>query len=68
MPQRFTASQLAAQVRDRLGWQAEQYRPRHATYDLKKLRGKQWGQKLEHSRCYQPDEDSLKIMAALLTL
>jgi hypothetical protein len=57
---------LAAQVRDLLG--DEQYRPRHASYDLKKLRGKQWVHKIENSRRYQPDEHGLKTMAALLTL
>jgi hypothetical protein len=67
-PAGFTASQLAAQVRDLLGWDEAQYRPRHAAYDLKKLRGKQWVVKLEKSRRYQPDELGLKTMAALLTL
>ena len=68
LPRGFTASQLAAQVRNLLGWQEEQYRPRHASYDLKKLRGKQWVHKIEKSRRYQPDEHGLKTMAALLTL
>ncbi len=68
LPAGFTASQLAAQVRDLLGWDEEQYRSRHAAYDLKKLRGKQWVLKLEKSRRYQPDELGLKTMAALLTL
>jgi hypothetical protein len=68
LPQGFTASQLAVQVRDLLGWSQEQYRPRHASYDLKKLRGKLWVHKIEKSRRYQPDEHGLKTMAALLTL
>jgi hypothetical protein len=68
LPTGFTASQLAAKVRDLLGWQEAQYHSRQAAYDLKKLRGKQWVQKIENSRHYQPDEQGLKTMAALLTL
>lgn len=68
LPNGFSASQLADQVRDQLGWSEEQYQPRHAAYDLKKLRGKQWVHKIEKSRRYQPDEQGLKTMAALLTL
>lgn len=67
-PAGFTASQLAAQVRDLLGWDEAQYRSRQAAYDLKKMRGKQWVVKLEKSRRYQPDERGLKTMAALFTL
>jgi len=68
LPAGFTASQLAAQVRDLLGCNEDQYRPRQAAYDLKKLRGKQWVFKIGKSRRYQPDERGLKTMAALLTL
>jgi hypothetical protein len=64
----FTASQLAAQVRDLLGWTEDQYQSRHAAYDLKKLRGKQWVHKIDNSRRYLPDAQGLKTMAALLTL
>jgi hypothetical protein len=42
--------------------------PRHASYDLKKLRGKHWVHKIGKSRRYEPDPDGLKIMTALLTL
>lgn len=68
LPGGFTASQLAAKVRSLLGWSQDQYHPRHAAYDLKKLRGKQWVHKIERSRRYQTDTTSLKTMAALLTL
>jgi hypothetical protein len=67
-PRGFTSSQVAAKVRDLLGWSEHQYQPRHAAYDLKKLRGKQWVQKIDHSRRYQADATGLKTMAALLTL
>ncbi len=45
-----------------------QYLPRHASYDLKKLRGKQWVHKIGNSRRYEPTSDGLKLMTALLTL
>jgi hypothetical protein len=67
-PNGFTVSQLARQVRTILGLEADQYLPRHASYDLKKLRGKQWVYKIENSRRYQPDPQGLMNMTALLTL
>jgi hypothetical protein len=66
--QGFTVSQLAQEVRDILGLDESQYLPRHASYDLKKLRGKQWVHKIGKSRRYEPDPDGLKAMTALLTL
>lgn len=53
VPNGFAVSQLADKVRDILGLAAHQYQPRHASYDLKKLRGKQWVEKMGKSRCYQ---------------
>lgn len=67
-PNGFTVSQLARQVRTILGLAEDQYLPRHASYDLKKLRGKQWVHKIEKSRRYQPDPRGLMNMTALLTL
>lgn len=67
-PQGFTASQLAQEVRTILGLEENQYLPRHASYDLKKLRGKHWVHKIGKSRRYEPDPEGLKIMTALLTL
>ena len=67
-PTGFTASQLADKVRYFMGWDDTQYRPRQAAYDLRKLRGKQWVEKIGNSRRYQPLLAGLKIMAALLTL
>jgi hypothetical protein len=68
LPRGFTASQLADQVRHLMGWDENQYQPRQAAYDLKKLRGKQWVEKIGNSRRYQPHPTGLKTMAALLTL
>jgi hypothetical protein len=68
LPDGFTASQLADKVRHLVGWNENQYQPRQAAYDLKKLRGKQWVEKIGNSRRYQPLPTGLKIMAALLTL
>jgi len=66
--QGFTVSQLAQEVRTMLGWDDDQYLPRHASYDLKKLRGKHWVHKIGKSRRYEPDPHGLKAMTALLTL
>ena len=68
LPHGFTASQLADKVRHLTGWDENQYQPRQAAYDLKKLRGKQWVEKIGNSRRYQPHPTGLKTMAALLTL
>ncbi len=65
-PQGFTVSDLAAKVRDILG--IADYLPRHASYDLKKFRAKQWVYKIGKSRRYQPAPDGLQTMSALLTL
>ena len=67
-PQGFTVSQLAREVRAILRLSEAQYLPRHASYDLKKLRGKQWVHKIDKSRRYEPVPDGLKVMSALLTL
>lgn len=54
-PYGFTASSRAAKVRIIRGLSAEnQYTPRQAAYDLKKLRGKGWLDKIDRSRRYQP--------------
>jgi DNA-binding transcriptional ArsR family regulator len=67
-PGGFSVSQLAHKVRELLGWNENQYQPRHASYDLKKLRGKNWVHKIGSSRRYEPQASGLQIMAALLTL
>jgi hypothetical protein len=67
-PGGFTVSSLAAKVQEILGVEASAYLPRHAAYDLKKLRGKQWVQKLGTSRRYTVPAVGLRIMSALLIL
>jgi hypothetical protein len=67
-PRGFSVAQLAAKVRNLLGWPPDRYLPRHAAYDLKKLRGKLWVTMLGNSRRYEPTALGLKTMAALLTL
>lgn len=68
VPTGFTASDLAEKVREILGLSVTDYSPRHASYDLKKLRGKQWVRKIGKSRRYEPVPAGLQIMAALVVL
>ena len=64
-PQGFSASELAAKVRQSLSLD---YQPRQAAYDLKKLRGKGWVSRRGGSRRYQATAQGLRAMAALGTL
>jgi hypothetical protein len=64
MPQGFSASQLAQLVRDILQLQENEYRVRHASYDLKKLRGKQLVERFPSSHRYQPAPEKVQEMAA----
>ena len=45
-----------------------QYGPRHAAYDLKKLRGKQIVRRIGQTRRYQPLAAGLRAITALLVL
>src|ERR1700758_2287363 len=63
-PNGFPASDIAARVRERCA----QYGPRHAAYDLKKLRGKQIIRRIGHTRRYEPLPTGLRAMTALLVL
>jgi hypothetical protein len=45
-----------------------QYGPRHAAYDLKKLRGKHIIRRIGHTRRYEPLLTGLRAMTALLIL
>ena len=60
----FTASDVAARVRDR----HPQYGPRHAAYDLKKLRGKHIVCRIGHTRRYEPLASGLRAITALVVL
>jgi hypothetical protein len=61
----FTASQLAARVRD---CGDAYYQSRQAAYDLKKLRGKGLVRRLGNTRNYEPTSTGLRAMTALLIL
>ena len=67
-PQGFSSSALAAKVREILGFSPEAYKPRHAAYDLKKLRGKNWVRTIGKSRSYETLPEGLRAMTALLVL
>jgi hypothetical protein len=64
----FTASDVAARVRALSKQSSSQYGPRHAAYDLKKLRGKQIIRRIGHTRRYEPLPTGLRAMTALLVL
>src|SRR6266850_1507786 len=64
----FTASCLAEQVCSATGQTSSEYGPRHAAYDLKKLRAKNMVQRIGRSRRYEATPSGLKAMAALVTL
>ena len=67
-PHGFTASQLAEQVR-RISRQDEsQYGPRRASYDLKKLRGKQIFSRIGKTARYETIPQGARAMAALVVL
>lgn len=67
-PKGITASSLAAKVREFLGLDQQAYKPRQASYDLKKLRGKQWVLPIAKSRSYQVVSVGLRTMTSLLVL
>src|SRR6185369_12116948 len=53
-PNGFTAYEVAARVRALSKQNLLQYGPRHAAYDLKKLRGKHIIRRIGHTRRYEP--------------
>jgi len=66
-PNGFTASQVAAQVR-LLKLNPLPYSPRHAAYDLKKLRGKHIVQRIGRTCRYETLPTGLRAMTALIVL
>jgi hypothetical protein len=64
-PGGFTSGDLAIKVQERLGVSAEDYQPRHAAYDLKKLRGKTLVRKIGKSRCYEAPAEGLRTLVAM---
>ena len=67
-PNGFTASDVAARVRALSKHAPLQYGPRHAAYDLKKLRDKHIVRRIGHTRRYEPLPTGLRAMTALVVL
>jgi hypothetical protein len=63
-PNGFTASDVAARVRQHCA----PYGPRHAAYDLKKLRGKHILCRIGYTRRYEPLPSGLRAITALVVL
>jgi hypothetical protein len=64
-PGGFSSGDLAVKVQERLGVSAEDYQPRQAAYDLKKLRGKMLVSKIGKSRLYEAPAEALRTLVAL---
>lgn len=63
-PRGFTALDLAQKVTEICKDSDTHYLSRQASYDLKKLRGKQLVRLINHSRRYEATQDGLRIMTA----
>jgi hypothetical protein len=64
-PGGFTSGDLAVKVQEQLRVSAEDYQPRQAAYDLKKLRGKKLLAKIGKSRRYEAPAEGLRTLVAL---
>jgi hypothetical protein len=67
-PRGFTASVLAERVKEILGSSVAHYHCRQASYDLKKLRGKDLIRRVKHSRSYEASPEGLRAMAGFIVL
>ncbi len=67
-PEGFTAQDVAAKVRPRLATPGAPYTPRHAAYDLAKLRGKTLVERVPASRRYRAPVPGIQTLAAFLIL
>jgi hypothetical protein len=67
-PNGFRASDIAAQVREIMGYSEDTYTSRKAAYDLKKLRGKNVIRRVRKSRRYEIVPEGLRAVTALLVL
>ena len=65
-PRGFTASELAAKVRETVPRIA--YESRQASYDLKKLIAKDLAHRIDRSHHYEVTREGLRSMVALITL
>jgi hypothetical protein len=64
-PGGFSSGDLAVKIQERLGVSDEDYQPRQAAYDLKKLRGKMLVRKIGKSRLYEAPAEGLRTLVAL---
>jgi hypothetical protein len=64
-PGGFTSGDLAVKVQERWSVSAEEYQPRQAAYDLKKLRGKKLVAKRGKTRLYEAPAEGLRTLVAL---
>jgi len=67
-PKGFRVAAVAAKVCAIRGLDAKAYRPRHAAYDLKKLRAKNWVRTVGKSRRYEVVPEGVQAMTAILVL
>ena len=67
-PRGFTAADLAGRVKEILGDSVPDYHARQASYDLKKLRGKDLVRRIKHSRHYEAPPEGLRAMAGFIVL
>jgi hypothetical protein len=64
----FTATDVAARVGGLGNDRRAQYGPRHAAYDLKRLRGKHIVCRIGRTRRYEPLANGLRAITALVVL
>ena len=67
-PGGFTVAELATQVCDLLPASEVTYTPRHASYDLSKLRGKGLVERIDKTRRYRTPPTGIRILAGPLIL
>jgi len=67
-PRGFTAADLAKRVKEILGNSVPDYQARQASYDLKKLRGKDLVRRIKHSRFYEGSPEGLRAIAGFIVL
>jgi hypothetical protein len=67
-PRGFGASDLAGRVKEILGDSVPDYHTRQASYDLKKLRGKDLVRRIKHSQRYEASPEGLRAMTGFVVL
>jgi len=67
-PRGFGVSDLAGRVKEILGDSVPIYHSRQASYDLKKLRGKDLVRRIKHSQRYEASPEGLRAITAFVVL